>query len=365
MINVLSRPLVAAACSLLVLLAATPALGQRFMPTEIVEADKITEDMNDRIVAMVDPLIFDLTRDEPKPQDITEAREQLLSLFRANQPSAAYLEALSTSISSRISAAVDHESPLVRMNAMIILASMVDDASKTLIDKGLTDKNDAVQHWAVTALGKRAQWWKARIAANDGRGKQAKIDAVIAQIKKLIEQKEPPHPIVVRAGLDALVKINTPLSREALIEILNQRVPLHEANPNLSYAPERSVLESFTNVLVSEVPPDLRSIKGYNRAMFRYAALIIEHSKANRIDQDQEKGAQTMLFLCLQGMANVSAAAKAPNSPPATHNDAKGWIVNGRWDDLEVQINEGWRAILSAPPFSLKPSELAIKPAAE
>lgn len=363
MINVLSRPLVAVACSLFVLLAAMPALGQRFMPQEIVEADPITEAMNDRIIAVVDPPMFDLGRPDPDPKDITEAREQILSLFRANQPSSAYLQALSAAISSRMSDAVNHESPLVRMNAMIILGSLVDDGSKPLIDKGLKDKNDAVKHWAVNALGKRCLWWKARIAANDGRGMQTKIDDAIGQIQSLIDQEQPPHPIVVRAGLDALVKMNTALSREALIELLNQRVALHEANPNLSYSPEQSAIESFTNILVSQVPPDLRSIKGYNRAMFRYAALIVDHAKTNRIDQDKEKSAHTMLFLCLQGMANVSAAAKAPNSPPASHGQSKGWVTNGRWDELEGQINEGWRAILSAAPFSLKPSELAIKPA--
>ena len=363
--NVLSRPLVAVACSLFVLLAAMPALGQRFMPAEIVQAETITEEMNDRILGMVEPPMFDLAQEEADAKDITEARDQLLSLFRSNSPSAAYLEALSAAISSRINDAVVHESPLVRMNAMIILAAMVDDGSKPLIDKGLKDKNDAVKRWGVAALGKRALWWKKRTAAGDGRGMQAKIDAAITQVQKLIEQAQPPHPIVVSAGLDALVKINVPLSREALIAILNQRVALHAADPNLTYSPERSALESFTNVLVSEVPPDARSIKGYNRAMSRYASLIVEDAKANRIDQEKEKGAHTMLYLCFQGMANVSAAVQAPNSPPADHGQAKGWLVNGRWDELDGLINKDWRVILVGPKIGLKPGELAIKPAAE
>lgn len=363
--NVLSRPLVAVVCSLFVLLTAMPALGQRFMPQEIVQAETITEAMNDRILALVDPPMFDLGRPEPDAQDVTQARDQLLGFFRVSQPSPAYLVALSTAISGRMSDAASHESPLVRINAMIVLASMVDDGSKPLIDKGLNDKNDAVKHWAVAALGQRMQWWKSRIAVGDGRGLQAKIDAAVGQIKNLIVQPKPPHPIVVSAGLESLATINTPGSREALIEILNQRVPLHEANPNLTYTPERTAIESFTNVLVSEVPPDMRSIKGYNRAMFRYSSLIIDHAKGNQIDQEKEKDAHTMLFLCLQGMANVSAAAKAPNSPPANHGQAKGWITNARWDELAGLTNEGWQSILAAAPFQLSAGELAIKPEAE
>lgn len=342
-----------------------PALGQRFLPAEIVQAEVITEEMNDRILSVVEPPMFDLAQPDAEAKDITEARDQVLDLFpRSNQPSVAFLEALSAAISARINDAVEHESPLVRMNAMIILASMIDDESKPLIDKGIGDQNDGVRRWAVTALGRRASWWRARAAAGVG-GQQAKIDAAIAQIQTLSEQVQPPHPIVISAGMDALLRINTPRSREALIAILNQRVELHAADPNLTYSPERSALERFTNVLVSEVPPDARSIKGYNQAMSRYASLIVADAKANRIDQEKERGVQTMLYLCFLGMANVSAAVQAPNSPPQDHNQARGWVVNGRWDELDALVNRDWRAILVGPKIGLKAEELAIKPAAE
>lgn len=340
-----------------------PALGQRFMPAEIVQAQTITEEMNDRILSMVEPPMFDLTQPEADAKDITEARDQLQRFFRSNQPSVAYLEALSAAISTRITDAVEHESALVRMNAMIILALMVDDESKPLIDKGIADKNDAVKRWAVTALGRRVLWWELRKAAGNARALQDNIDAGIAQLQTLIEQAQPPHPIIVSAGLDALLQINTPRSREALITILNQRVALHVADPNLTYSPERSALERFTNVLVSEVPPDVRSIKNYNRAMSRYASLIVADAKANRIDQEGERGAHTMLYLCLQGMANVSAAAKAPT--PEDHSQARGWVVNARWDELDGLINKDWRAILIAAPIGLTADELEVKPAAE
>ena len=354
--NVLSRPLVAVACSLFVLLASMPALGQRFMPQEIIQAEVITEEMNDRIVAAVEAPLFDMGREEPKSDDVSKARGQLEDLFRVNQPSKAYLQAVSTAISSRMSDVVGHESPLVRMNAMIVLGSMVDDGSKALIDKGIQDPNDAVKHWAVTALGKRLLWWK-----KDPRGAGAKVDAGIGQIKKLLEQAKSPHPIVVRVGLDALVKVNTPLAREALISILNHRVPLHADDPDLSYSPERSAIEGFTSVLVSESPADIRSIKGYSRALSRFSALIVDQSKANQISAEQEKGAHTMLFLSLQGLPNICAAAKAPKSPPTNHTQVKGWIVNGRWDELEGFIKKDWAAILTAPPIGLTPKELEIK----
>lgn len=366
--NVLSRPLVAVACLLFVLLAAMPALGQRFMPPEIVQAEAINQEANDRIVEAVEAPLFDMGRDEPKAEDVTEARTQLLRLLNPPQASKAYRVAISKAISSRMNDVVSHKSPMVRMNAMIVLGPMVDDGSKALIDKGISDDNDAVKRWAVAALGKRLIWWIEEESRNV-RGAAEKVEDGIAQIQKLLMQAEPPHPIVVQAGLEALVKTNRPnapkslitKSRGALIAILNQRVALHAADPDLTYSPERSAIEGFTNLLVSEVPADFTSIKGYNRALSRYSALIVEQAKANQIAAEKEKGAHTMLFLSLQGMANVSAAAKAPKSPPTNHGQAKGWIVNGRWDELEGLIKKDWNAILVAAPIGLAPKELEIK----
>lgn len=360
MTHVLSRPFAAVVCLLFVLTSAMPAFAQRFMPAEIVQAEAITQEMNDRILALVDPPLFDLTRPEPDAEDIKNAREQLLNFFQSNQPSRAYLVALSNAVNERMPDAVAHESPLVRLNAMIILAEMVDDASKPLIDRGMADDNDAVKHWAVNALGQRILWWRSRIIAGDNRGQQPKIDAAIQQIQALLTRAEPPHPIVVGAGLEALVRANTPLSRQATIAVLNQRVALHRADPDLTYTPERSAIESFTNILVSEVPPDRQSIKGYNRALFRYASLVVDQAGRNQIDQDAEKGAHTMLFLCLQGMANINAAVQAPNSPPLNHAQSRDWITNARWDELSGLIDQGWRPILSAPPIQLTPDELDI-----
>jgi len=334
-------------------------MGQRFMPQEIVQADPITEEMNDRIVALVDPPVYDLGDPEVEASKVTQARDQLENFLNQNTATQAYRMAVSTAISSRLGPAVDHESPVVRMNAMIVLGDMIDEGSKALIDKGLNDDNDAVKHWAMVALGKRMQYWLNQLAQTGLRDLQGKVDAAIAQIEKQLLAQDPPHPIVVGAGLTALVNTNTPLSREALIEVLNHRVALHAADPNLKYTAERSAMERFTGVLVGQVPPDVRSIKGYNRALYRYASLIVDQAQNNLIDAELENNAHAMLWVCLQGMANTSAAAKAPDSPPANHNQARDWINNARWAELKELVNDDWSAILQAAPFSLTEQQLA------
>jgi hypothetical protein len=367
--NLSYRPLVAAVCSLLMLLAAVPAFGQKFLPQDIVEADPITEEMNDRILAIVDPAMFDLSRDadddgQVRAKSVAEARQQLLQLFRVSQPSVAYLEALSKAISGgRMKDAVEHESPLVRINAMIVLKEMVDDNSKVFIDQGLTDESDAVKRWAMEALGTRMRWWKAR-AANpaNARNVQSKIDAAIKQIETLLTQESPPHPIVVSSGLEALFAVDTALSRETLIRILNARVPLHADNPDLSYSAERAVVDALWNRLATEVRQDRASIKELTRAMHRFSAVIVGQSQADLISEDMQRGAKEMLFQSLQGMANLSVTMQAPNAPPADSGQARNWIINDRWDELNKLVKEDWTPILAAEPFGLRPAALAISP---
>lgn len=333
-----------------------PALGQKFMPTEIVEAETITPEMNERIMIVVDPPLLEMRR--PKnPEDVTEARKQLQQLFRANQPTVEYLEALSAAIESRIQEAVEHESALVRINAMIVLSSMVDDGSKKWVDQALNDaeENDAVKRWAMEALGKRMVWWKT-LAAAGARGNQVKIDDAIKQIIAIISDATPSHPVVVSAALEALARVDTTSSREALIDLINKRVALHKADPDLTFVPERAAIETLSNALVIESPPDVRSMTGLSRAMSRYSSLILDQFQANRMMQEHEKGAQTMLYQCFSSLARVSAAAKV--AVPVDPAQAKNLIGNGRWDELKGFVEKEWAAALAANPFNLKAADL-------
>lgn len=350
--NVLFRPLVAAICLLFVLLAGVPALGQQFLPQEIIQAEVINEEMKERINIVIDPPLFDLEDPEAEAEDVTKARKQLLQLFReSSDPSEAYLQAVSAAIEARMKPLVEHKDALVRINAMIILSVMVDDPSKKWIDKGLEDKNDAVKRWAMEALGKRMLWWKKR-------GGGVKIDNAIKQIVGIVGAAKPPHPIVVSAGLQALVKVDTTKSRDAAIDLLNKRVDLHKADPDLAYSPERAAVEGLTSTMQFETPPPVRTITALNLVMARYAALTRDQLQGNRIAVELENGAKIMMLQCLNSMAQLSAVAGAPKPAPDNHGQAKGWIANDRWDELKGMIETDWAEILTANPFNIPAADL-------
>ena len=70
---------------LLGVLPALPAAAQRFMPQEIVQAEKITQEMNDQIIALVEPPMFDLSDEEVDLDKVTKAREQIMGYFRLSR----------------------------------------------------------------------------------------------------------------------------------------------------------------------------------------------------------------------------------------------------------------------------------------
>lgn len=342
----------AAFCLLFVLLAGLPALGQKFLPAEIIQAESISEEMRERINIVIDEPLFELDNAQPEAEDVTEARKQLLQLFRASSdPSVAYLEAISSAIEARMKPLVEHKEALIRINAMIILSVMVDDASKKWIDAGLKDENDAVKRWAMQALGKRMLWWKQR-------GAGAKLDNAINQIVGIVGAAQPPHAIVVSAALDALVKADTSKSRDAVIDLLNKRVALHKADPDLTYSPERAAIEGLTNAMQFEAPPPVRTITALNRVMARYAGLTLDQLKNNRIEEELENGAKIKMLQCLNSLAQLSAVAGAPKPAPDNHSQIRGWIANDRWDELTTMIETGWPEILTANPFNIPAANL-------
>ena len=353
--NVLCRPLVAACLCLLVLLAGLPASGQ-FLPPEILEAETITGEMKAKMADVVDPAMDNLIDGEP--EDISKARTSLLQLLNYRDARPAFRNEFSALITRRMDPAVNHDDALVRMNAMIILSAMVDDGSKTLIDTGLEDDNSAVKRWAMKALGRRMFAWQLQ------GGKTSEISAAVKQVVAKLDQDPPPHPIVVEAGLTALLSTNSPEARAALIGQLNKRVEMHAADPKLSYSAERAAIVGFVSKSIDLVNDrDFQSIVGLNRAMYRYASLIITQAQAGGVSEEQRLNALSMLNESLQGLVRTTAALgkKSPDNQSQVGN----WIKNGGWVDLKNLVEKEWATILKGDPFNLKDDQLAVGKAEE
>lgn len=349
-----ARTLWAGACVLALVL---PGLSVQAQPLgqNVIQAQQIDANMRQQIAAWVDPHIGRLTSDDP--EQVSEGRRRLTDQLNNPNATPAFVDALSEAITTRLDAAINHDSVQVRMGAQIVLARMTDDKSKALIDAGLVDDNVAVQSWAMRALAGRVENWKDREAAgNAPAGLRQKLAAITAQVDAKLNQN--PHPIVVKPGYDALLAVDTAEARETLIGQLNKRVQLHAQDPSLSYAPEQSAIGAFASRLAIETPFDQTSATGLTRAAFRYAVLIHNQLKAGDIMDRRVESAKNMLGQCVFALGQVAAGAR--KNAPANQGQAANWIAEDNWAGVQGLIVNDWAVILRAAPFDLTNEDLGL-----
>ena len=348
----LSRPLLAGACLLFVLMSGLDASGQ-ILDSTVIQAKVIDADARQKIQTYIAPPMSQLTAADPDLKAVSEARAKLVRVLDDINATPEFQDAISIMIAGQIDKAlVSGKSELVRMNAMIVISRLTDDApngSKALIAAGLVDKSDAVQRWAMEALRRRA----ARAKAANDTDELGKLFKTI--IDKLTEQ-DPPHPIVVTPGVKALLTIDTPASRKAVADLLISRRPLHAADPKLSYAAEQVGYQVLAPSIVTAVPFDLKSGTALSASAFRYASIILGQFKS--LDEDEiSDSAADMLYQCTVSIAQITAGAgkQVPDGQTAAANA----IGNGRWDDVQGLLDQ-WAVKLKAEPFNLTDEDLGL-----
>lgn len=338
-------------CLLFVLMPGLNVFGQ-FLNADIYEADPVTNEMKQQILEVVDPAIQKLNSAEPKA--VSDARGTLTQPMR-NKTSAAFRNAYSDIVSSRLKDAAGHKTTLVRLNAMIIAADLVDKNSKLLIDAALKDENPAVQRKAMEAIRRRVQYWLSQPGGDPAI--QANITAAMKQIGAFLDQKTPPHAITVAPALLTFLDINSTASLAALGEHLNKRVAVHAATPNQGYYAEQLVIDRVARLLFSTSNPSLAT--AISKASWRFASLLTQQIKAGVIKDSHLKDATAMVGQSLLSLGQITAVMDK-QSPPS-HVEFKSWVQTGEWDKISALLKGEWVPILKAAPFSLSDADLELK----
>lgn len=375
MINALSRLLCLAVCSLVVALAGVQSTAQT-LDVNIVAAKVVDAEMKQQIAEYVDDVMRDLL-DADSPKKVSAARRKLVDPIDDPNATTAFKAALSDMILDRgFDKAVTHDSELVRLNAMIVLSKMTDDKSRALIDAGMVDDSAAVKRWALHALSNRMMMW---VVQGDAK-LTTKSTAAVKQITTMLNAKQQADPIVVTAGFQALLQFAAPdvaqatpdrlklisanpgvvnITREALIALLNARVAVHAADPNLSFAAEQIAMTRLGNAMALSPTFDRPTSRGLQQAAYRYCSLILSQVKNGLIGDEAMEDALVMLNQSFVAIGQTAAGAKI-KSPPSQFQ-VRVWIENGQWDNLSNLLINEWKPILAAPPFDLTDQELAVE----
>ncbi|MBI1368883.1 MAG: hypothetical protein GC162_09555 [Planctomycetes bacterium] len=154
------------------------------------------------------------------PDAIAEARDRLLGPFRAVAPptSDVVKDALASAAAAMLNKCSSAKDPVVRMNALIVVAELPTSASDKLIIASLTDANQANRYWAAKSIAELSRF------AQPGQSlfTQAQQDALLAAMKKAMPGET--SDVVLEQMYRALGALTIVEAQDTLLDILDQRV---------------------------------------------------------------------------------------------------------------------------------------------
>lgn len=340
---------------MLFLLMAGPQASAQFLDAEIIAAENIDADMRGKIIELIGPASEKLASGVPK--EVSAGRNTLITPLRDVSASSAFKTAYSELLEAKIKPAAGHESVLVRINAMIVIGWMTDEASKAMIMAGLEDENVAVRRKAMEALRRRVRQYL--LLPPNNPAAQKGITEAIEAVEKQMQQDPPPHQVVAGVAMRILLDINTRETQIAVAGVLNDRVALHVAEPGLAAEAERLAIQVVANAIANRPPFNKKAGAPVARAAYRYAVLAADQLATGRLDIDEAAEAKATVIQCLQALSILTGAAG--KTAPANYAEAGNWLTAGDWVSLKSLLNEDWSLILRAEPFALTDEQLETK----
>lgn len=282
---------------------------------------------------------------DSEDSQIRKAHDDLVDPVRPSS-SPFFRSAWSTEVSNELSAkAMMSDRYIVRFAAMMV-ATHLDRSVAGLIGIGLKDKNPAVRYWAGKSVNKIA----AELPADSQLKLRMTVQAAIAT-----ESSD----FVIRQLLLGLVDLE---GREEVLTALNQRLGVHEKKPARSVRPERECFQKLFQKLVQDSqrrPVSTDLLKNLTALTCRYLEMCAKLLHEEKVPKEMAPEYWLMFQPCERILRwSVSQLGPLQRSPPDI-----GKAVQRR-STAEIQLIVGeWKTFLLGPPASLRPEDLAVKPA--
>lgn len=305
---------------------------------EVTTAENLTNDHRQQIAGYIDGWTELLMSDDA--QQVTEARQRLLEPLRAGTPSDAFVQHYSPEVANRVAAALDHEQPITRVNAMIVVARLNSSDAMPLIEQAMTDENAAVRYWAVKAI-------QSITFSND------QTRQLVGRLVAHIEGE--PEVQVIEQTLLALVRLDLTDARQQGLALLNERVDEHLAEPSLSLQAEHSTLRGVYQHLAATPDPTEEELRQLARTALRYQDLASQQLAADEVSNDVRDSYERVLQLCNAAL-RFSADSLGVNNVPTSIDS----LVNrGDWAGIQRNV-EAWRTLLQQAPFNFSADDLTL-----
>ena len=245
----------------------------------------------------------------------------------------------------RLKAGVNGWSVIGRVNATMLARRVIDPGVTEVLETGLKDDSAGVRFGAAKTLGE--------LMPNEAMGFNDRDKARLMQVLAGAAAVEP-DAFVVGKLLPAIRATGQDGVRSTLINVFNERVVLHAADPGLSYRPELTAMQEVFITGLGKF--DRKQTKAFLRAAGRCLNLAAQQLDAGTIPETHRPAAQGMITQAATILDELSRSMKLPGKLPRGVAPA---LSAGNTGQL-VEIAQQWNERLQGSPLSLTPEELSI-----
>lgn len=273
---------------------------------------------------------------------VTIARRRLLEPLRATQVSQTFLRHYSERAGEALGHALASDRRIVRLNTMIVVARLTGPAALPLIEQGMADESDAVRYRAIKAVQ--------TVDFN-----QQQKQALVARLVQHLD-REPTVPVAEQTMV-ALMELDLPDARQQGLELLNQRVAHHLAEPGQSMQPELSGLaRAYQQLARAGNPRDSQeALRQLSRAALRYQDLANRQLQLEGVPTEHRNSYIDTIKVCNAALQFVANNLNASGLPGSINME----VDRGNWAAVERNTGQ-WRTILQRAPFNFTEQDLAV-----
>jgi hypothetical protein len=288
---------------------------------------------------------------------VADARNALIDPPNRAGLSDAFRNVYSNSLNPQLVTAFASDRVLVKVNVLIVAASIADARTLRLLTAGMSDNNIAVRYWA----GKAA----IVVASRPNLPRNDKINLMNLLVGQMGNE---PSGLAIKPQLVALGELNIAEANEQLLTGINQRVNQHLRTSDTNLSPEQeALLKLYQKTVAARGTPAANPaaaaaadalVRQIGTVAYRYLVVSSAVLDLKRVtDPARVADAEGMARLCDQILRWVreTLAPQAASPPPID-----GELSARNWALIRLR-NDDWRKLLTTAPINLATTDLEVQ----
>jgi len=271
--------------------------GPRYTP-DVLTSSSLSSAQQGKITDYCQHYVNEL-RSASTDARVADARRMLSEPMANPLASIPFKAAHSNKTAELIKPLVTHKDPVVRMNAMIVVASLRSSMVTELVISGLSDQDKK--------LGKAIRYWAAKAVAETGEGAAPGEEVFGAGDQKLLikalntamQKEDSDH--VLEQMFAALGALSIPEAIAQQLKILTSRLDIHKRKIDQGLrADQRGMFNLYRRITIDEaLEQDItKRIRDLSIVAAKYLQVVAEKLQKKQVPDEHKPIARDMIEIC-------------------------------------------------------------------